>query len=204
MKYSRSSAVKDQSPAEEKGPWFDRPNSGAWKGLIALRMAEMDVRSDVFSFGVILWELMTQSIPWSDLNSLQFVGVVGFMDSILDIPEAMDPRISSVINYCWQRVSLILRGANDYMLDEVVRALHDALCIGKRTLESNTVLAGGGAAEAALSAYLETLGSREQLAISEFAESLLIIPKFATEADITILWIDDMIKIVKDEGQNDE
>lgn len=37
------------------------------------------------------------------------------------------------------QVSLILRGANDYMLDEMDRALHDALCIVKRTLESNTV-----------------------------------------------------------------
>lgn len=40
---------------------------------------------------------------------------------------------------------------------------------------------GGGAVEAALSIYLEefahTLGSREQLAIAEFAEALLIIPK---------------------------
>jgi hypothetical protein len=34
---------------------------------------------------------------------------------------------------------LILRGANDYMLDEMDRALHDALSIVKRTLESNTV-----------------------------------------------------------------
>lgn len=43
------------------------------------------------------------------------------------------------------------------------------------------VVAGGGAVEAALSVYLEylatTLGSREQLAIAEFAEALLIIPK---------------------------
>lgn len=37
------------------------------------------------------------------------------------------------------QVSLILRGANDHMLDEMDRALHDALCIVKRTLESNTV-----------------------------------------------------------------
>jgi len=78
-------------------------------------------------------------------------------------------------------VSIILRGANDYMLDEMERSMHDALSIVKRTLESNMVVAGGGAVEAALSVYLEnlatTLGSREQLAIAEFAESLLIIPK---------------------------
>ncbi|CAB4279426.1 unnamed protein product [Prunus armeniaca] len=178
-------------------------------------------------------------------------------------------------------VSLILRGANDYMLDEMERALHDALSIVKRTLESNSVVAGGGAVESALSVYLEcfatTLGSREQLAIAEFAESLLIIPKvlavnaakdstdlvaklranhhiaqtkaptraqtkadqkdyssmgldllkgevrdnlkagviepamskvkiiqFATEAAITILRIDDMIRLVKDESQNED
>lgn len=51
----------------------------------------------------------------------------------------------------------------------------------KRTLEGNAVVPGGGAVEAALSIYLEnfarTLGSREQLAIAEFAEALLVIPK---------------------------
>ncbi|TVU01407.1 hypothetical protein EJB05_53120 [Eragrostis curvula] len=170
-------------------------------------------------------------------------------------------------------VSIILRGANDFILDEIDRSLHDALCIVKRTLESNMVVAGGGAVEAALSVYLEnlatTLGSREQLAIAEFAESLLIIPKvlsvnaakdatelvaklrayhhtaqtkadkqhfssmgldlskgiirntlehgviepamskvkiiqFATEAAITILRIDDMIKLTKEDISNED
>lgn len=66
------------------------------------------------------------------------------------------------------------RGANDYMLDEMDRSLHDSLCVVKRVLESGAVVPGGGAVEAALSAYLEgfatTLGGREQLAIAEFAE----------------------------------
>ncbi|KAH9946285.1 T-complex protein 1 [Epithele typhae] len=77
--------------------------------------------------------------------------------------------------------SIVLRGANDYMLDEMERALHDTLSIIKRTLESGSVVPGGGAVETALSIYLEnfatTLGSREQLAIAEFASSLLVIPK---------------------------
>lgn len=77
--------------------------------------------------------------------------------------------------------SVLLRGANMHMLDEVERSLHDALCAVKRALESASVVPGGGCVEAALSIYLEnfatTLGSREQLAIAEFAESLLVIPK---------------------------
>ncbi|KAI8139823.1 T-complex protein 1 subunit alpha [Fennellomyces sp. T-0311] len=77
--------------------------------------------------------------------------------------------------------SIILRGANDYMLDEMERALHDSLCVVKRTLESNSVVPGGGAVESALSIYLEnfatSVGSREQLAIAEYANALLTIPK---------------------------
>ena len=77
--------------------------------------------------------------------------------------------------------SVLLRGANMHMLDEVERSLHDALCAVKRALESASVVPGGGCVESALSIYLEniatTLGSREQLAIAEFAESLLVIPK---------------------------
>jgi T-complex protein 1 subunit alpha len=77
--------------------------------------------------------------------------------------------------------SIILRGPSSFMLDEMERSLHDAICVIKRTLESKTVVPGGGAVEAALSIYLEdfatSLGSREQLAIAEFAEALLVIPK---------------------------
>lgn len=77
--------------------------------------------------------------------------------------------------------TIILRGANDFYLDEIERSLHDALCVVKRVLESNSVVAGGGAVEVALSIYLDdfarTLGSREQLAIAEFSEALLVIPK---------------------------
>jgi len=77
--------------------------------------------------------------------------------------------------------SLILRGANDFMVDEMERSVHDALCVVKRVLESKRVVVGGGAVEAALSIYLEnfatSLASREQLAIAEFANALLVIPK---------------------------
>lgn len=77
--------------------------------------------------------------------------------------------------------SIILRGPNEMMLDEMERSLHDCLCVVKRTLESNRVVPGGGCVEAAVSIYLEnyatTLASREQLAIAEFAQALLIIPK---------------------------
>ncbi|ORY85727.1 T-complex protein 1 subunit alpha [Protomyces lactucae-debilis] len=81
----------------------------------------------------------------------------------------------------YSSASIILRGSNDYQLDEMERSIHDSLSVVKRTLESGSVVPGGGAVETALSIYLDnfatTLGSREQLAIAEFAAALLVIPK---------------------------
>jgi len=67
------------------------------------------------------------------------------------------------------------------MLNEIERSIHDALCAVKRVLESNTLVVGGGCVEVATSIYLDdfarSMGSREQLAVAEFAESLNVIPK---------------------------
>ena len=38
--------------------------------------------------------------------------------------------------------TVIMIGANEYMLDEMDRALHDSLCVVKRMLESNTLVPG--------------------------------------------------------------
>merc|ERR1712166_1728626 len=77
--------------------------------------------------------------------------------------------------------TIICRGANDFFLDEVERSIHDSLCVVKRVLESNSVVAGGGSVEVALAVHLDeyarTLGSREQLAMAEFSEALQVIPK---------------------------
>jgi T-complex protein 1 subunit alpha len=80
-----------------------------------------------------------------------------------------------------QAQTVLLRGANEFMLDEVERSVHDSLCAVKRVLESNSVVVGGGCVEVATGIYLEeyarSIGSREQLSISEFAEALYCIPK---------------------------
>ncbi|CCW68412.1 unnamed protein product [Phytomonas sp. Hart1] len=77
--------------------------------------------------------------------------------------------------------TIICRGANYFVLEEMERALNDALWAVARACDASSVVAGGGSVEAALSTYLDhfarTLSSREQLSVAEFAESLLVIPK---------------------------
>jgi hypothetical protein len=50
---------------------------------------------------------------------------------------------------------IIFSGANDVMLDEMERSVHDALCVIKRVLEGKKLVVGGGAVETALNVYLE-------------------------------------------------
>lgn len=59
-------------------------------------------RCDVYSFGVILWELATARIPWKGLNPMQVVGAVGFQNRRLEIPDDVDPVVAQIIRDCWQ------------------------------------------------------------------------------------------------------
>eukprot|EP00891_Asterochloris_glomerata_P000845 jgi/Astpho2/845/Aster-00693 len=116
-----------------------------------------------------------------DGNETFEASAVGHAEEVVEETVADDDMI--MIKGCknTRAVTVLLRGANDYMLDEMDRSLHDAFCIVKRVLESGKVVPGGGAVESALSIHLEnfanTLSSREQLAIAEFADALLVIPK---------------------------
>ncbi len=77
-------------------------------------------------------------------------------------------------------VSIIIRGGTQHVIDEVERALHDALRVVGVAMEDGKVVAGGGAPEIELSLrlaeYASTVGGREQLAIEAFADAMEVIP----------------------------
>ncbi|KAM9903217.1 hypothetical protein OXX79_003482 [Metschnikowia pulcherrima] len=106
---------------------------------------------------------------------------LGYADEVVQTKISDDECILVKGTKQHSAASIILRGANEYSLDEMERSVHDSLSVVKRTLESGNVVPGGGAVETALNIYLEkfatTVGSREQMAIAEFANALLVIPK---------------------------
>ncbi|XP_010486178.1 PREDICTED: mitogen-activated protein kinase kinase kinase YODA-like [Camelina sativa] len=72
-----------------------------WMAPEVLRNESADEKSDIYSFGVVLWELATEKIPWETLNSMQVIGAVGFMNQRLEIPKDIDPRWISLMESCW-------------------------------------------------------------------------------------------------------
>ncbi|KAM0880460.1 hypothetical protein ACQ4PT_033565 [Festuca glaucescens] len=82
------------------------PNMILFMGAVASQrrlciVTEFLPRSDVYSYGVVLWELVAQKIPWDTLNTMQVIGAVGFMDQRLEIPSNTDPEWASIIESCW-------------------------------------------------------------------------------------------------------
>ncbi|XP_026380797.1 probable serine/threonine-protein kinase SIS8 isoform X1 [Papaver somniferum] len=73
-----------------------------WMAPEVLRNEPSDEKCDVYSFGVILWELCTMQQPWGGMNPMQVVGAVGFQHRRLDVPDDMDPVVADIIQKCWQ------------------------------------------------------------------------------------------------------
>ncbi|XP_026435022.1 serine/threonine-protein kinase EDR1-like [Papaver somniferum] len=73
-----------------------------WMAPEVLRNEQSNEKCDVYSFGVIFWELATLRMPWSGMNPMQVVGAVGFQNRRLDIPKELDPLVARIIWECWQ------------------------------------------------------------------------------------------------------
>ncbi len=116
-----------------------------------------------------------------DLNSDDF-GYAGVVeekkiagDEMTFIRECKEPKA----------VSLLVRGGTEHVVDEVERAVKDAVGGVAATLEVGKFVAGGGSPEAEvakeLRAYANQVGGREQLAINAFANALEVIPRTLAE-----------------------
>jgi len=77
-------------------------------------------------------------------------------------------------------ISIMIRGGTEHVIEEVERALHDALRVVGITVEDGKAVPGGGAPEIELSLrlanYASSVGGREQLAIEAFAQAMEVVP----------------------------
>jgi len=95
-------------------------------------------------------------------------------------------------------VSIVIRGGTEHVIDEVERAMNDAVRVVGVAIEDGKVVAGAGApeieVELRLAKYASTVGGREQLAIEAFSRAMEIIPWTIAE-NAGIDSIDAIIKL---------
>ncbi|MHA2065805.1 MAG: thermosome subunit beta [Candidatus Thorarchaeota archaeon] len=110
---------------------------------------------------------------------------LGFAGSVYEKKVAGDEMV--FIEKCKQpkAVTILIRGGTEHVVDEVERAMEDAIKGIASALELRKIVAGGGASEMesakALRKYAESFSGREQLAVNAFAEAMEVIPRSLAE-----------------------
>lgn len=175
-------------------------------GVYAVRRVDKkDIKRIAKSTGAKLLVTFTGGLDDWD-NEVFDESYIGFAEEVYE--ERVSDNEFTFIKGCQHSrcSTLLLRGANEVVLGEVERSLHDALCVVSRALEHSALVPGGGAVETALAIHLEDFAlaypGREQLAIIEFAESLMTIPKtLATNAALDVTNIVADLRVAHAKGQ---
>lgn len=70
-----------------------------------LRGEDFDEKSDIYSFGIVLYEIMERKVPWENRDPVQIIGAVGFAGDRLPLPAAVPygcpEGFLNLINCCW-------------------------------------------------------------------------------------------------------
>jgi len=149
----------------------------AKKGILAVRRAK---RSDIEKLAKATGAKIVTSVRDLKPESLGEAALVEERkvgnDKMVFIEGAKNPR----------SVTILLRGANDMLLDEAERNLNDVLHSLRNIMREPKILGGGGAPEVEIAMqlrdYAATIGGKEQLAIEAFADALETIPSVLAES----------------------
>lgn len=74
----------------------------AWMAPEVIRNEPCSEKVDIWSYGVVLWELMTCEVPYKDVDSSAIIWGVGNNSLHLPIPTTSPPGFKLLIDLCWK------------------------------------------------------------------------------------------------------
>jgi hypothetical protein len=83
----------------------------------ALRGESVALSADVYSAGVVLWELVAKAKPWTGVGPLQVPGMVGYGGRRLEVPQGVAPAMRVLIESCFRDAAK--RPSFDAMWDQL-------------------------------------------------------------------------------------
>jgi chaperonin GroEL (HSP60 family) len=145
-------------------------------GIYAARRVK---QSDIEKLSMATGAPILSSLDELNKNELGYAGLVYEQkvgnEDLTYIQDCRNPKA----------VTLLIRGGTEHVVDEVERAMTDALGDIKAAVKVGKVVAGAGAAEMEVSkelmAYASKLSGREQLAVEAFANAIEVIPRTLAE-----------------------
>ena len=63
---------------------------------------QYSIKSDVFSYGVVLYELTSRMDPWKEMNAAKAAYEV-LSGRRMEIPKDCPPILSNIMNLCWKQ-----------------------------------------------------------------------------------------------------
>ncbi|XP_028654325.2 mitogen-activated protein kinase kinase kinase 12 [Erpetoichthys calabaricus] len=73
----------------------------AWMAPEVIRNEPVSEKVDIWSFGVVLWEMLTGEIPYKDVDSSAIIWGVGNNSLQLPIPESCPDGFKILLRQCW-------------------------------------------------------------------------------------------------------
>lgn len=148
----------------------------AKRGIYAVRRAK---QSDMEALARATGAKIVSALDDLSKDDLGYAGIVEEIkvgdEEMTYVRECKNPK----------SVTILIRGGTEHVVDEVKRAMEDAVGDVAAALKTGKVVAGAGAPEMELAKglrkYAESLSGREQLAVQAFAEAVEIIPRTLAE-----------------------
>ena len=74
-----------------------------WTPPELMNRAEIGVKTDVYSFGIMVWEMYTQHLPFPNIKTEQFASQVGINNERPMIPFEMPNLLKRLAQLCWDK-----------------------------------------------------------------------------------------------------